>query len=146
MKITRTHRTDDTGPGTDGSLVDEAELQATYDAIEAGGSKSRANGTTSTSTPTPNCDTTDVYTLSLLATNATFGAPTGTPADLQKLLIRILGDGTVRTLAWNSGTGGYANGGTAMPTATVANKIIHVGFIYNSTRTKWMCVGSQVEP
>lgn len=104
----------------------------------------RVNGTTSSSTPTPDIDTTDLYDLTALAANATFGAPTGTPFNGQKLLIRIKDNGTARTLSWN---GAYVAGGAALPTTTVISKILYVGFIYNTANAlnKWQCVASSQE-
>lgn len=105
----------------------------------------RANGTTSSATPTPNSDTTDMYYLTAQAEAAAFGAPTGTPVNGQKLLIRILDNGTVRALSWNSGAGGYIARGQALPTTTVAGKYLYVGFVYNSVASKWDCVAASSE-
>jgi hypothetical protein len=108
------------------------------------GPASRAVGTTSSATPTPNVDTTDLYFLTALAEAAAFGAPTGTPVNSQKLLIRIKDNGTGRALTWDAA---YVAGGTALPSTTVASKILTIGFIYNTDNAlnKWMCVGSQQE-
>jgi hypothetical protein len=105
----------------------------------------RANGEASNATPTPNADTTDLYYLTALAEAATFGAPTGTPGNGQKLLIRILDNATARALAWNSGAGGYIARGVALPTTTVLSKYLYVGLIYNSVASKWDCVATSQE-
>jgi hypothetical protein len=105
----------------------------------------RANGEASNAAPTPNADTTDLYYLTALAEAATFGAPTGTPVNGQKLLIRILDNGTARALAWNNGAGGYIARGVALPTTTVLSKYLYVGLIYNSVASKWDCVASSQE-
>jgi hypothetical protein len=104
----------------------------------------RVNGTTSSGTPTPNADTTDVYTLTALGAAALFGAPTGTPVNCQKLAIRIIDDATPRALTWNAI---YVAGGVALPTITVASKILLLGFIYNTDNAlnKWMLVASAQE-
>lgn len=104
----------------------------------------RRNGTTSSATPTPDVDTTDLYSLTALAEAAEFGAPTGTPYNGQKLMIRIKDNGTARALTWNAA---YVAGGTALPSTTVLSKILHVGFVYNTDNAlnKWMCVGSAQE-
>jgi hypothetical protein len=49
----------------------------------------RVNTVTSSATITPTGDVSDVYTVTALAVNATIAAPTGTPTDGQKLIIRI---------------------------------------------------------
>jgi hypothetical protein len=97
----------------------------------------RVTSTASSATPTPNCDTTDQYQLTALAAGATFGAPTGTPANGQRLIIRITDNGTARTLAWNAI---YRAIGSALPTTTVINKTVYVGLIYNSLAARWDCV------
>ena len=102
----------------------------------------RANGTTSSATPTPNADTTDVYFLTALGVAATFGAPSGTPHNGQKLIIRILDDATPRALAWNAI---YASRGATLPTTTVSSKTHYVGLIYNSNTSTWDCVAATVE-
>ena len=90
-------------------------------------------------TPTPNGDITDVYTVTALAVNATFGAVTGTPTIGQTLIIRIKDDNVAaRVLAWNNGAGGYRAGtDIALPLITVKNKTMYLGFIYNVIDTKW---------
>ncbi|MHB1125330.1 MAG: hypothetical protein ACYC0T_21815 [Ramlibacter sp.] len=90
---------------------------------------------TSSATPTPNSDTTDIYTITALAAAATFGAPTGTPTQGQTLLYRIKDNGTAQALNWNA----IHRAGTdvALPTTTVLGKTLYAGFIYNSTDSKW---------
>ena len=96
----------------------------------------------STGTPTPDVSTTDVYVLTALAANATFGVPTGTPVDGNVLLIRIKDNGTVRTLSWNAI---YRAIGLTLPTATVANKTLYVGAVYNAVDTKWDVIATGQE-
>jgi len=89
----------------------------------------------SSATPTPNGDITDIYTVTALAEAAVFAAPTGTPQNGQTLLIRIKDNGTARALSWNAI---YRAGvDIALPTTTVLSKTLYVGFVYNSTDTKW---------
>jgi hypothetical protein len=94
----------------------------------------RVSSNTSSATPTPNGDSFDIYELTALAAAATFGAPTGTPTDGQSLLIRIKDNGTARALSWNAI---YRIIGTVLPTTTVANKTMYLGFLYNSADSKW---------
>lgn len=104
--------------------------------------KPRVTSTASSATPTPAVDTTDIYILTALATAPTFGAPTGTPSQGQKLIVRIKDNGTARALAWNAI---YRAMGTALPTTTVLSKTLYLGFIYNSTDAKWDLVASAQE-
>lgn len=94
----------------------------------------RTTVTSSSSTPTPDISTTDLYILSALAVNATFGAPTGNPVAGEKLMIRIKDNGTARTLGYNAI---YRAIGITLPTTTVINKTLYLGMIYNNIDTKW---------
>lgn len=94
----------------------------------------RVGTTASSSTPTPDADAHDQYTVTALAAGATFGAPTGTPTDGQKLMIRVKDNGTARTLAFNAI---YRALGVTLPTTTVISKTVYMGCIYNSADTKW---------
>lgn len=91
----------------------------------------------SNSTITPTADATDQYTVSALATNATFLTPSGTPTDGQKLLIRIEDNGTARSLTWTTTSGAYRAVGVTLPATTTANKVIYVGCLYNSQDVFW---------
>lgn len=102
----------------------------------------RVVSTASTTTPTPNADTTDQYQITALAGNATFGAPTGTPTNGQGLIIRIKDNGTARTLAWNSV---FREIGITLPTTTVISKTLYVGCVWNSADSKWDVVAVQQE-
>lgn len=99
----------------------------------------RVTTTASSTTPTPNADTTDLYSVTALAAGATFGAPTGTPVNGQKLIIRIKDNTTIRALAWNAS---YVAGGVNLPSTTISGKIMTIGFIYNTDNSlnKWQCV------
>ena len=90
---------------------------------------------TDSATPTPNSDTTDIYLVTALAQTATFGAPTGTPTQGQQLIIRIKDNATARTLAWNAIY--RASSDLALPTTTIVSKTVYLGFMYNSTDSKW---------
>ena len=85
-------------------------------------------------TITPTADTCDIYTVTALGQAATIAAPSGTPVNGQKLIIRILDNGTARGLTWNSI---YAVIGCGLPTTTVLSKYTYVGCVYNSASTKW---------
>lgn len=92
----------------------------------------------SSGSPTPNSDTSDVFTVTALAANATFGAPSGTPTDGQSLIIRIKDDGNIRTLSYNAV---YRAIGVTLPTATVAGKVIYLGMLYNFQDSVWDVIG-----
>lgn len=94
----------------------------------------RVGTTASSSTPTPDADTQDLYTVTALAAGATFGAPTGTPVNGQALVIRVKDNGTARSLAYNAI---YRAVGVTLPTTTVISKTLYLGMIYNSADTRW---------
>lgn len=79
----------------------------------------------------------NVFTFTVITTGRAVGAPSN-PTDTQKILFRLRQDGTgSKTLTWNVA---YSFGSdiTAAPTlSTAANKVDYVGFIYDSTNSKW---------
>lgn len=94
----------------------------------------RTSSTASTATLTPDISANDQYNLTAQAVGLTVAAPTGTPVDGNKLIIRILDNGTGQTISWNAT---YTVIGVTLPTTTTANKMVYVGCIYNSTNTRW---------
>jgi len=102
----------------------------------------RIGTVTTSATPTPNADTQDQYNVTALAEPCTFGAPTGTPVNGQKLIIRIKPDATPRVIGWNAI---YDERGAVLPLITVANKYIYVGFVYNAAATTWDCLAVALE-
>lgn len=94
----------------------------------------RTSTTTSTATLTPDISAVDQYDLTAQAVALAVAAPIGTPVDGNKLILRILDNGTSQAITWD---GTYTVIGTTLPTATVINKMTYVGCIYNSTNTRW---------
>lgn len=89
----------------------------------------------SSATSTPTADSVDQWNVTALAAADAFAAPTGTPTDGQKLIIRIKDNGTARALTWNAIY--RASSDLALPTTTVISKTIYMGLIYNTADTKW---------
>jgi len=94
----------------------------------------RVSSTTSTASITPDISSFDQYAVTAQAATLTINAPTGTPVDGNKLIFRILDDGTTRTLSWNAT---YTVIGVTLPTSTTATKMTYVGCIYNAANTRW---------
>ena len=94
----------------------------------------RVTSTASASSLTPDISVSDVYAYTALAANLTINAPTGTPVDGDKLMFRLLDNGTGRTLTWNAT---YTAIGVTLPTTTTANKTTYVGCVYNANNTRW---------
>ena len=97
----------------------------------------RVTSAASASSLTPDPSTTDEYCYTALAVALTINAPSaasGTISNGDKLLFRILDNGTGRALTWNAT---YTIIGTTLPTTTTANKMVYVGCIYNAANTRW---------
>lgn len=80
---------------------------------------------------------THTHTITALAVADTFGIPTiasGSLDNTYTLIIRIKDNGTARALAFNAI---FRAGTIALPTTTIVNKTMYLGFKYNVTDTKW---------
>ena len=91
---------------------------------------------------TPNGDTTDVFNAFGLTGAITMLAPSGTPVDGQKLMLRFEDNGTGRGITWTTSSGAYRAVGITLPTTTVASKVTYVGCVYNSTDIFWDAVAT----
>lgn len=90
-------------------------------------------------TITPTGDDSDQYNVTALAQAAAIAAPSGTPVNGQKLIIRIKDNGTARALSWNAI---YRVIGCTLPTTTVLGKTHYIGCIYNNEDSKWDVVAA----
>lgn len=95
-----------------------------------------AAGATS-GTLTPDGDTTDVFNALGLTGPITVAAPSGTPVDGQRIILRFEDNGSARAITWTITSGAYRAVGATLPTTTVASKVTYVGCIYNSTDVFW---------
>jgi len=92
-----------------------------------------ADGTT----VTMDADTTDIATQAntQAVSTLTINAPTGTPVNGQKIIFRLLST-NIQTFAWNAVFQGSND--LALPsTSTGSSKYDYMGFIWNSTNSKW---------
>ncbi len=98
----------------------------------------------SSATPPVNTNNCHCVTITALATNITSMTTnlSGTPTNFQPLVYRIKDNGTGRTISWGAS---FSPMGVALPTTTVANKVLTVGFIYDSVLAVWGCVASLTE-
>jgi hypothetical protein len=122
--------------GTGASTLAAASI-ATYTGTETLTNKRidpRTITTTSTATLTPDISVDDQFNITAQAVGLTVAAPTGTPVDGNKIIIRILDNGTAQTISWNAT---YTVIGVTLPTTTVINKTTYVGCIYNANNTRW---------
>lgn len=79
----------------------------------------------------------NMYTLTALAGAALFSAPSGTPVEGNTLTIRIKDNATARALTWNAIYRSLDTTNLPLPSTTVVSKWMYLGFIYNSTDSKW---------
>tara|TARA_R110000823_G_scaffold1345_2_gene5192 strand:+ start:291 stop:2525 length:2235 start_codon:yes stop_codon:yes gene_type:complete len=122
--------------GTGATTLAGASI-ATYSGTETLTNKRidpRVTSAASASTLTPDISVSDVYAYTALAAGLTINAPTGTPLDGDKLIFRLLDNGTSRALTWNAT---YTVIGVTLPTATTISKTTYVGCIYNANNTRW---------
>lgn len=99
---------------------------------------------TSHATPTVNTDNCDVVTITAQAEAITSMTTnlSGTPTNFQSLVYRILDNGTARAITWGAS---FQAMGVDLPTTTTANKVLTVGFLYDTVDSKWGCVASVEE-
>jgi hypothetical protein len=122
--------------GTGATTLAGASI-ATYSGTETLTNKRidpRVTSAASASSLTPDISASDVYAYTALAAGLTINAPTGTPLDGDKLMFRLLDNGTSRALTWNAT---YTVIGVTLPTATTISKTTYVGCIYNANNTRW---------
>ena len=98
--------------------------------------------TASTATLTIDTDVSDFATITAQSEALTIGAPTGSPVEGQKLIIRIKDDGSARAITFNAI---FRALGVTLPTTTVVSKTTYLGLVYNSTDTKWDVVATKTE-
>ena len=89
-----------------------------------------------------NADITDIHVVTAQAEAILYSNPTGTLVQGQKLIIRIKDNATARAITWGAN---FRAMGTALPTTTVVSKTKYLGFIYNSTDTKWDLIAAADE-
>lgn len=116
------------------TAINDADIEDVRQSFRVVGGSRRVTEITSSGSPVPNADTTDLFKITALAANASFGIPTGTPADGQALIIKIKDNGTARTLSWDSI---YRAIGITLPTTTVISKLLYIAMVYNDDDTKW---------
>lgn len=124
-----------TGTLTLPTSTDTLVGRATTDTLTNKRINPRVSTTTSSSSAvTPDISAYDQYNWTAQAATLTINAPTGTPVDGNKLIFRILDNGTTRTLTWDAT---YTVIGVTLPTSTTASKTTYVGCIYNANNTRW---------
>jgi len=94
----------------------------------------RVSTTATTATLTPDADSFDLVAVSAQAGALTIAAPSGTPTDGQRLMIRIRDNGTTRALTWNAAYSAYSSD---LATTTVVSSTMIYEFMWNAATSKW---------
>lgn len=94
---------------------------------------------TSSATPSPDCDTDEVFVITALAVTAVIAAPAGTPNDRQILEIEIRDNNSPQNYSFNAAYGFSVD--LPAQTVTSPNKWVYYLFEYNATAAKWHCLG-----
>lgn len=115
--------------GTGGSI---------YGLVPAATSAKRETTQTTTSSATINMATTDIFSITALASGVTFNVPSNTPTYRQSELIIIKDNGSAQSIAWNAI---FHPIGTTLPLTTVPGKWLYVGVIYNTTSAVYDVTG-----
>jgi len=94
----------------------------------------------SSATPTINTDNCDIHQVTALAVAITSMTTnlTGTPVNGDGLIIEITDNATGRAITWGAS---FEASTIALPTTTVASAKLTTGFMWNTTTSKWRCVG-----
>jgi hypothetical protein len=100
----------------------------------------RTTTITSLATPSIDTDACDLVTITALATNITSMTTklTGSPANGQRLTIRIKDNGSSQSITW--GDSFTSSGAATLLAATVARKTHTIDLIYDSVAGKWICL------
>lgn len=102
-----------------------------------GANKPRVVAITDATSVTMNANTTDIasQTNTQIAGTLTINAVTGTPFDGQKIIFRLQ-SANIQTFSWNGVFVGSSDL-SLPPSSTGSNKYDYMGFIYNTTASKW---------
>jgi hypothetical protein len=105
----------------------------------------RVTTITTSSTPTVNTDATDALTITALATAITSmtSGLSGTPVNFDKLIIRIKDNGSPQSITWGTS---FVSSQATLPTTTIASKVTTIGLMWNSVKSKWVCLAVDQEP
>lgn len=103
---------------------------------------SRVQSVTSAATVTPNADEDDGVKITAQAEALLLANPSGTPSEMQGIVIRIKDNGTARAITYGNQ---YREIGTTLPTTTVISKTIYLAIVWNATDSFWDVVGVREE-
>lgn len=133
--------TSGTGVNTLPTSTDTLVGRATTDTLTNKRITPRVVTATDDATAVIDCDVTEQYQLTAVASATTFTV-TGTPTNGQKLLIRVKDAGAAKGLTWDAVFNAV---GVTLPTTTVESKTHYIGCVYNSASSEWDVLAVAVE-
>lgn len=139
----QTYRRITNGAGTTDPISDATN----WTKISAGGAVRASTAASITSPLAWNSNLYEMYIATAQAGALTINADSGSPVNGQKMLFRLLDNGTARALTWTTGSSkSFRAVGVSLPTTTVINKTLYIGCIFNSTADRWdvIAVGKEV--
>lgn len=134
----------DPGGGRDATKFYAFDAKTHADAINA---LTHTGTVTSSATPSINTDTCNQFTITAQAvaiTSMTSGL-SGTPADGEKLVVRIKDNGTAQAITYGASWRAIA---VTLPTVTIPNGTLYIDAVYNSADSVWdvITVRKQIIP
>lgn len=110
------------------------QLPSTWVRSFSSGAQGMAPAVTSTATYTHDANAYLEAKITAQAAALNIANPTGVPGPMQPLTIRIKDNGTARAITYGTQFRAF---NVAMPTTTVVNKTLYLGFRWNSEDSKW---------
>jgi hypothetical protein len=106
-----------------------------------------SNGAATSGDQTPPSDSVDQFNILGITGGISMLPPSGSPADGQRMLIRIKDNGLgARAITWTTaGSGSYRAIGVTLPATTTVGKITYVGCVYNSQDSVWDVVAVTIQ-
>jgi hypothetical protein len=136
--------TDDVGYASYGSILGSYVNVFDPQTIYSKRIVTRTGTVTTGTTITPTSDDSDMFIISAQG-SATFtmAAPSGSPLDGQKLLLRFKPTVNVTSITWNVV---YRSVAAALPATMTSGKVTYVGLVYNTQDARWDCVAAGQQP
>ena len=106
---------------------------ATVDTLTNKRITNRIQSVVSAATVTPNWDNDDEVQVTAQAAALLLANPAGTPTSGQKIIVRLIDDGTARAITYGAQ---YRAIGVTLPVTTVLSKTQYLGLIWNNEDTK----------
>ena len=121
------------------SMYTDLEVSSSYSIVSASLTtkldKTRTVSITTSLTITLDISLYDQYDVTALASALTIANPTGAPFNGQKIIYRLKDNGTARALTFDSNF--RFSSDLVAPTTTTINRTLYLGFVWNSTNSKW---------